>query len=151
VKPGWVRMNFNYFISEAAFDFLLEAVEIVANEGWKAIPHYHFCPFSGQWRHRGGRPEPVMRLHAITYKNAKLEYRSRHATEPEDVLSSYLDEARRILKEAEGESPRVGGAAEPVLSEHFERLRWFPLPSEIVSELAGRVPVSRAGLSIPGM
>ncbi|HNC94675.1 MAG TPA: aminotransferase class V-fold PLP-dependent enzyme [Myxococcota bacterium] len=149
VKPGWVRMNFNYFISEAQFEFLLDAVEIVAEQGWKAIPHYTFCPFSGQWRHRGGRPEPVMRLHSITYKNAKLEYRSRHATEPEDVLSAYLEEAKRILEEAE--APRLGGAAEPVLSEHFERLRWFPLPSEIVSELAGRGPAPRAGLSIPGM
>ncbi len=149
VKPGWVRMNFNYFISESQFEFLLDAVEIVAEQGWKAIPHYNFCPFSGQWRHRAGRPEPVMRLHSITYKNAKLEYRSRHATEPEDVLSAYLEEARRIL--AEGETPKLGAAAEPVLSEHFERLRWFPLPSEIVSELAGRVAAPRSGLSIPGM
>ncbi|HEX3213435.1 MAG TPA: aminotransferase class V-fold PLP-dependent enzyme, partial [Actinomycetota bacterium] len=30
IKPGWVRVNFNYFISEVVFDYLLEAVNLVA-------------------------------------------------------------------------------------------------------------------------
>ena len=42
IKPGWVRVNFNYFISEAQFDFVLRAVELVAAHGWKLLPHYRF-------------------------------------------------------------------------------------------------------------
>ena len=38
IKPGWVRVNFNYFISEAVFDFILGAVEIVASDGWRLLP-----------------------------------------------------------------------------------------------------------------
>ena len=38
IKPGWVRVNFNYFISEAVFDFILDAVEIVATRGLAAAP-----------------------------------------------------------------------------------------------------------------
>ena len=30
VKPGWVRVNFNYFITDAEFEFILEAIEIIA-------------------------------------------------------------------------------------------------------------------------
>ena len=30
IKPGWVRVNFNYFISEAVFDYVVEAVRLVA-------------------------------------------------------------------------------------------------------------------------
>ena len=30
IKPGWVRVNFNYFISEAVFDYLVDAVDLVA-------------------------------------------------------------------------------------------------------------------------
>ena len=30
IKPGWVRVNFNYFISETVFDFILAAVDLVA-------------------------------------------------------------------------------------------------------------------------
>lgn len=30
IKPGWVRLNFNYFLSEAVFSYLVEAVRLVA-------------------------------------------------------------------------------------------------------------------------
>ena len=30
IKPGWIRVNFNYFISEAVFEFILDAVDLVA-------------------------------------------------------------------------------------------------------------------------
>ena len=58
IKPGWVRVNFNYFISEAVFEFLLDAVDLVATDGWRLLPDYAFEPATGLWRHRAGRPEP---------------------------------------------------------------------------------------------
>ena len=136
VKPGWVRVNFNYFLSEDTFDFLLRAVHVVADEGWKLLPQYELEPTTGKWRHIRGRPEPPMSLRSLSYRSGKLEYRSRHATEPEWVLSSYLEEARRLLDEA---PQHLSDALvrDPQLSEDFEHLRWFPLPSEALAELRG--------------
>jgi hypothetical protein len=75
-----------------------------------------------------------MRLTDLTYRSGKLEFRSRHATEPEWVLANYLDEARRIISHASVDLPRRCG--EPHTgSEDFEHLRWFPLPSEIAEEI----------------
>ena len=54
IKPGWVRVNFNYFISEAVFDFILSAVELVATDGWRLLPLYGFEPSTGLWSHAGG-------------------------------------------------------------------------------------------------
>ena len=54
IKPGWVRVNFNYFISEAVFSFILDAVDLVATEGWRLLPDYTFDPTNGLWRHRAG-------------------------------------------------------------------------------------------------
>ena len=54
IKPGWVRVNFNYFISEAVFEFILEAVERVATDGWRLLPEYRFDPLTGLWTHVGG-------------------------------------------------------------------------------------------------
>jgi selenocysteine lyase/cysteine desulfurase len=125
VKPGWVRVNFNYFISEEVFEFILDAVDLVANEGWRLLPQYRFCERSGQWFHHAGRPDPAMRLLDNTYRCGRLEYRSRHATEPEAALEGYLAEARRIL--AEGSLMPVP----PATATAFESLRWFPLPHEI--------------------
>jgi len=144
IKPGWVRVNFNYFLSERVFEFLLAAVHLVAREGYKLLPHYRFESDTGLWHHRAGRPRPAMRLHDVTYQGGKLEYRSRHATEPEHALMGYLDRAREILDAA------AQGAAEvdaPALSDDFESLRWFPLPAEIVSELRDGEP--RAGRPSP--
>ena len=47
IKPGWVRVNFNYFISEAVFRFILDAVDLVATDGWRLLPEYAFDPGDG--------------------------------------------------------------------------------------------------------
>jgi selenocysteine lyase/cysteine desulfurase len=132
IKPGWVRVNFNYFLSEVVFQFILDAVNLVANEGYKLLPQYDFDPESGRWTHRRGLLAPVMRLSELSYQSGKLEYRARHATEPEWVLPAYLDEARRIFDAAPKE-PGCGSV--PEVSADFEHLRWFPLPGEVKSEI----------------
>ncbi len=42
IKPGWIRVNFNYFISDSVFEFITEAVNLVATHGWKLLPWYRF-------------------------------------------------------------------------------------------------------------
>jgi selenocysteine lyase/cysteine desulfurase len=132
VKPGWVRVNFNYFISEQVFEFILKAVHLVAEHGWRLLPDYRFDAASGQWTHREGRQHPPMRLLDVRYRSGKLEYRSAHLREPEWALDSYLEEATRILLRSHGVDRQV---EDPVLSADFEELRWFPLPSEALREL----------------
>ncbi len=147
VKPGWARVNFNYFISEEVFDFIVEAVHLLANEGWKLLPDYRFCPDTGMWRHRGGQPDPRMRLGDLGYRSGRLEYPARRHTAPEWVLPDYLAEARRVLDEAD-ERLR-GQLADPSLNSDFEALRWFPLPSEIAAELRGEASVSDSRAPLP--
>src|SRR4051812_19189399 len=48
IKPGWVRVNFNYFLSETQFQFILDAIHLIANEGWRLLPHYNFNPDTGE-------------------------------------------------------------------------------------------------------
>jgi hypothetical protein len=140
IKPGWVRVNFNYFISEESFRYLLEAVRWVADHGWKLLPHYAFNVATGQWRHRRGRPAPTLRLHDLSYATGRLEYRVRHVTEPESVLRGYLAEAQQVVEQAAMEYQ--GMALEDVaLPPEVEGLRWFPLPGEVLAELQGRAPV----------
>ncbi len=128
IKPGWVRVNFNYFISERVFDYIVRAVHLIAEQGWKLLPDYGFDGESGIWRHRRYESPHLMRLTDINYDSGRLEHRSRHATEPESALVGYLDEARSILDRVRAaEDIRC---ASPAASD-FERLRWFPLPAEV--------------------
>ncbi|MEP7122002.1 MAG: aminotransferase class V-fold PLP-dependent enzyme, partial [Byssovorax sp.] len=149
VKPGWVRVNFNYFLSEPVFQFLLDAVNFVANHGWKLLPHYRFDLASGQWVHRLGRPTEAMRLTDLSYRSGKLEFRSRHSTEPEWVLSGYLTDAERIVEAAVSEFQTAPPLVdEPAIEPSIDRLRWFPLPAEVLCELQGRVSQTHCGFQL---
>ena len=64
IKPGWTRVSFNYFISETVFRYIVDAVDLVAEHGWKLLPEYRFDPASGLWRHGDGAVEPPLRLSA---------------------------------------------------------------------------------------
>ncbi len=138
IKPGWVRVNFNYFISEAVFEFLLEAVDLVARDGWRLLPDYGFDPATGLWHHRAGRPEPPASLRDISYAGGMTWPSHRHH-EPEARLASYLDEARQRMARPPGPvaTPSVDPAS---VGPDFETLRWFWLPEEV----AARPEPSRA-------
>jgi hypothetical protein len=133
IKPGWVRVNFNYFISEAVFDYILETVHLVADDGWKLLPLYRFSVDTGLWRHRDLQVGGEIGLDALSFESVRAEYRSHHLAESEEMLAGYLEEARRIV----GETAREGwGDAAPVhLPERLERLRWFPLPNAPLVEM----------------
>ena len=127
IKPGWVRVNFNYFIDEEVFDFILQAVEIVASDGWKLLPQYRFEPESGLWRHAAGAAEPPLSLNDISYERGRMAYAAHRHREPQSRLADYLAEARSMLRK-----PSSNGfkAEDPDLDADFQALRWFPLPSE---------------------
>jgi selenocysteine lyase/cysteine desulfurase len=130
IKPGWVRVNFNYFISEAVFGYLLDAVHLVADHGHRLLPDYRFEVARGLWRHRQGPVEPPLRLDALHYDDTgRLRYPSSHAKAGDDALAGYLEEARRLLA-SRPEAPAPDGQALPGLSADFEALRWFVLPRE---------------------
>jgi selenocysteine lyase/cysteine desulfurase len=148
IKPGWVRVNFNYFLSETQFQFILDAIHLIANDGWRLLPHYRFDPDTGEWRHRAHGTVSVMRLDDVSYRTGKMEYRSRHSTEPEWALPGYLEEAKKIIA-ATTEEYRTLTIEEKARTPDFEELRWFPLPSEVLEELRGRPTGRHARLLRP--
>jgi selenocysteine lyase/cysteine desulfurase len=122
IKPGWVRVNFNYFIAEEEFTYILEAVHLAADQGWRLLPQYGYEPDTALWRHRDGLPRPPTSLSHFDFGGDGVEA---PLTAPLSDLGSYLAEAKRILAEelaTAAPSPDLGSAAED--------LRWFPNPAE---------------------
>ncbi|MEO1062083.1 MAG: aminotransferase class V-fold PLP-dependent enzyme [Actinomycetota bacterium] len=130
VKPGWVRLNFNYFIDEDTFEYLLDAVELVATEGASLLPLYRFEPDVGTWRHRDGLAEPPMSLHDVEYGPDGLLHTDRRHRGGSVRLEQYLEDARRLCASARAEPPAP--LAPPDTTGDFEQLRWFPYPVEAV-------------------
>ncbi len=130
IKPGWVRVNFNYFIDEETFDYLIEAVRLVATEGAALLPSYSFEPATGLWRHRDAeRLTPPMSLREVDYSGGAMAYPDRRSRRPDRDLASYLTAARAEL-DAAATHPR-DPAGLPQTTDEFEELRWFPYPDEV--------------------
>lgn len=128
IKPGWFRVNFNYFISETVFNYIVEAVHMVASEGWKLLPQYRFDPCSSLWTHARGRVRPPLSLLGLQYAGGELEFASLRVSEPETALAGYLEAARAIFARAGSDGAEA--IADPTLPEAAASLRWFPLPGE---------------------
>ncbi len=125
VKPGWARVNLNYFISAAAADYIAAAVEVIAAEGYRLLPDYRFDPHTGLWRHAGGPPRPQITLADVFYGgDGEIRYPRHRARLGEEVFPGYLQQARALLSAlpADVQDGPTG------LSPDFEALRWFPLP-----------------------
>ena len=135
IKPGWVRVNFNYFISDAVFEFILAAVDLVASDGWRLLPEYTFEPASGLWHHTAESGDPVMSLSDVRYENGRMIVPDRRRTEPESRFADYLSEARARFELADGRQPTPSADATSsfAVGPDFDALRWFWLPDEIVS------------------
>lgn len=133
IKPGWVRVNFNYFVSDAVADYVIDAVRLVAREGWKLLGDYLFDPATGRWRHRDGVIAPPISLHDVRYAaDGTVTLPPPAATAGEETLVDQLAEGAAILRAATG--PDL--ARHPAnVSTDFEHLRWFDLPEGSLSTL----------------
>ncbi|GAB2519673.1 aminotransferase class V-fold PLP-dependent enzyme [Microbulbifer agarilyticus] len=114
LKPGWVRLNFNYFLDEETVDYLIDAIELIAEHGHRMLPFYQYDTAAGVWRYQGQEP------------NAPLDLALDSACEPPTKvtlpLQEYLAKARQIIANPSGEI-----CAQPNLSKEGEDLRWFKL------------------------
>ncbi|GAB3039595.1 aminotransferase class V-fold PLP-dependent enzyme [Parafrigoribacterium mesophilum] len=133
IKPGWVRVNFNYFISEETFRYIVQAVAWVADHGWQLLPQYRFDAARGLWKHRDGPIEPPLRLNQLRYDDdGQLRFPRHDDRAPESAYADALA-AADLLLEAIPETELVSGDIVAQLGEGFEHLRWFELPAECLS------------------
>jgi selenocysteine lyase/cysteine desulfurase len=126
IKPGWVRVNFNYFIDDDTFEYIVEAVALLADHGRRLLPHYRFEPDTGLWQNRDGVSAPPLSLQDISYADGSMHYHRRPRLLPEGGLGEYLEQARTLLASLEPLPP----LGVPTTTADFEHLRWFPYPDE---------------------
>ena len=125
IKPGWTRINFNYFISGTVAGYLIDAVDLIATDGHRLLTDYRFDPHTGLWRHRNGPPQPPLRLRDLRYTaDGTLRSPALRTQAGEESLGGYLRQARGLLA-ARPEQIDDGPTGLPG---DFEALRWFPIP-----------------------
>jgi len=134
MKPGWVRVSIPYYASEQDVDFILSAVEFVAEYGIDFLPLYRMNWRTGVWRHldRSGPAAPGVELTVEALQQAAEKFAG---TLPESPLTErqiesererYFDEAqdRAVrLRSRWRASPPLWNA--PTGDREVDRLVWF--------------------------
>jgi selenocysteine lyase/cysteine desulfurase len=124
VKPGWTRVSFPYFMSDAVRDHIVEAVELIAADGHRLLPDYRFDPRTGLWRHRSHTPVPPSLTDLRYAAPGGPAWPSSPPRAGEGVLADHRAEARRLL----AARPADIDAGPTGLPDDVDALRWFPLP-----------------------
>ncbi len=130
LRPGWVRLNFNYFIDEQEFEYLLRAMELVAEHGWKMLPYYQFDESAGVWRYQGESTPLAANLADWCF----ADLGDASVAAPSEPLS--LDGFSELAEAELTRNYRDGHTYALQLSEQGERLRWFLLPQEVSEQAA---------------
>lgn len=133
LRPGWIRLNFNYFISDEEFAYLLGALELVAEHGWRILPEYQYDPVSGVWRHQSR----LSAAHPVGATKPSVENINWNSPNNTDFSGStrqpmFLN-TDTALAQAKLKLLSTTAYTEVVdvqLCEQHEALRWFMQPGE---------------------
>ncbi len=105
-KPGWVRVSLPYYFSDADVDYVLSAIELLADHGQAFVPLYRLGWRDGVWRPPGPvppDPEPVRVEAAALWASRDEE----HAPESEVTDEALAGERARYLAEARALAERL--------------------------------------------
>ncbi|MCX4247348.1 aminotransferase class V-fold PLP-dependent enzyme [Paraliomyxa miuraensis] len=134
IKPGWVRVTIPFYANEQDVEFLLSAIEFVADHGQAFVPRYRLSWRDGVWRHVE-RPAPDIEPIELTVEALEEAAQSFAAGDHEAPMSDlqvlgerarYLEDARDMARALEDRWSREppewnlpSGEAE------VDALRWF--------------------------
>lgn len=87
IKPGWTRLNLAPWATDDEVEFLLSAIEFVAQYGERFVPQYHFNWSTGAWTHERDTAPPDL-FGSVHMKTA----------EGEVPYAEYLAEAQALAQ-----------------------------------------------------
>lgn len=92
LRPGFTRISLPYFINDSELAFVMEAVKMVATEGWKLLPQYVVDLNTGEWRHHTNAVFKDRKwLSAVRYIDGKMTVNERRISGPGLFPQNYSD------------------------------------------------------------
>lgn len=142
-RPGFVRASLPYFYNEDLIDYILDAIEFVADNALWFLPQYKYFTDNGTFVNRSfdtkqGRHSVRKWMDSIKYDSGTMKY-----PETSTLKLTDLDLCRR---QAEAELNKIKqncyagfsiGDNENTIPSKYEHLRWFLLPSEALKYIQG--------------
>ena len=98
IKPGWIRFNIHYIMSEEEVNFICDAIEFVAQYGCLFISEYMLDLKSGNWTHMfHNKPFGIVENFGA---EESLKYIGGHNTNSNGEAISREEEYKKYLSEA---------------------------------------------------
>jgi selenocysteine lyase/cysteine desulfurase len=130
LKPGWSRLNLNYFIPDYELKFIVKAVQWIAEKGHLLLKEYHFDDTSGQWRNAQFKGFEANSLYTFDINKSDS---------PQDLISSLNKEEEQIsyflIADKIAENAKLKWTSTPFQTYKYNqaenRLRWYTLAQDI--------------------
>ncbi|XP_022963404.1 uncharacterized protein LOC111463617 isoform X2 [Cucurbita moschata] len=101
IKPGWTRVSFPYYMPNEEFEFILKALEFIADYGQRFLPLYAFNLRTGSWTLK--KKDLANLLEKENYSNGQILTLENQCANAEAKLAaivckhkSYLESAKKI-------------------------------------------------------
>jgi len=127
-KPGWVRLNFNYFIPKEEFDFIVDCITWISDNGWKLLNLYKLDDDEGLWNLKEGPNIPVNTIKNFVTEFPKLSKGS--SSDKTEMRKLYLKEADDIANK-ELKNFKSKKLQDYKHSQIDNPLRWFSLAQDV--------------------
>jgi selenocysteine lyase/cysteine desulfurase len=134
MKPGWVRLALPYYASDDDLDFILTAVEFVADHGDEFLPAYRLDWRRGVWRHVERDVEEVcpidLSIDSLLSFAGTIGEGSEEPAPSESRIqrerARYLDEARRAADRLRRQQAAASSRFNPPTGDRdIDELVWF--------------------------
>lgn len=125
LKPGWIRINLHYLMTEEDVNFIIDAIEFIADYGYLYLQEYSLDIKTGDWKHNTFDSENI----AVSQFGIKAAFE----LEQKDVFRKRIInipfEYKQYLKEAKSHSEELLKTHlsdyKKLSGDKYEELRWF--------------------------
>jgi len=130
MKPGWVRLSLPWYATPDDLDFVLGAVELVADHGAALLPAYRLGWGDGVWRPLAG-PVAIAPPIALTLESLlSVEAHARGEPVDDDTIAAararYRAEALTLVASLRAEAERCPPTVDAATGDaEIDALRWF--------------------------
>ncbi|MCJ7558199.1 MAG: aminotransferase class V-fold PLP-dependent enzyme [Gammaproteobacteria bacterium] len=121
IKPGWCRVGFHFVMDNAEADYVIEAVNFLADYGYRFLSLYDFDVNSGMWSHRTYQEQREEFTLSAALRSNGCDQTALPADVRARLYQSYLDEAL-ALAQSLGEPDQ---ADRERLKDRFGKLQFF--------------------------
>jgi len=130
LKPGWCRISLHYVMDADEVGYIIDAVEFVAEHGYRFLPQYRFDLHTGAWQHKQD---------SVCLEGFSLEAALQCTGAVSHALSLEVRQARYAasLREAHALAaalPEQPATPEYVLEPEMEALKLFSLPQACMAD-----------------